>query len=653
MEKRYKWIIGLLSPVIIAFSLFLLPADTAAAADFPVYVTSVDYYLEEIEVYNYGNSKLYYATEINAAKGSWDEMDVDGPNTSRIDFSWVSDTMENILVIKGDNSANEVRVKLVKKPTKLSITINYTDMKKLDKSDNIASLVNIMSDVGTGANPINFSDIEWKKGISGQWSDTNSLTVQLMEKFLINGTNLYFRIKALPDEAITSPGGTIYPDGTKGRRFSSEIKVKVPKQNPPATYEVDVSKLAVEIKYGKEYRISLNGGTSFSDWVQVTDKAVKSLNIADMLKATNNNPSGILTGLFKDNEFPAMIMEIRDYATAKEPASKISRIKIKEQFVLEQSRVVNDAIGTDPLNNNNNIYISYNGDKNLVIQIPSAGPSNSYEYCVVKPGDSLDLKKTSWTAISKATEVKVANTKAVQGGTLYIRVKGIKSIQNKLSADGVTIASTCVTHAINYPSIPVIAKASFTFVKKYSEDIVFDINLGSIPYETSVKEIKLGTRNIDFTSASLSATELRITLKKESLNAMPNSSNKYISIYFDKGTVDKNSIRITIQNPTPAGTLSVSSAKGADIGSTSITMVFPRGVNNNWSYVVGNTQIDEVYTQNKIADVTALAATGFSDATMKINVNVGDYLTIFETNAEGYIIKYKCIKITAAMVKTE
>lgn len=653
MEKRYKWIIGLLFLANLTLSLFLLPANRVSAADYPVNVLKVDYYLEEIEVYNYGNSKIYYATEINAAKGSWEEMSVDNSYSSIIDISWISDTMDNILVIKGDKSANEVRVKLVKKPTKLSISIDYTNMKNLNKTDNIASLVNIMTDVGTGANPVTFNDLEWRKGINGQWMSTASLTVQLMEKFLMNGANLYFRIKALPDLAVNSPGGTIYPDGTKGRRFSNELKVKIPKQHPSATYEVDGSKLAIEIKYGKEYRISMNGGEDFSAWVQVTDKAVKSLNIADMLKATNHNPSGILNGIFKGNEFPAMIIELRDYATSKAPASKITRINIKAQNVLDQSRVVNGGIGNDPVNNNNNIYISYNGDKNLIIQIPSASQANQFEYCMVKKGESLDLKKASWTSISKATEVKVPATRAVQGATLYLRMKEIKTGQNKQASDGVIIASTCVTHVINYPSIPVIAKASFTHVKKHSEDITFDINLGSTPYETSVKEIRLGTKNIEFTSVALSANELRITLKKESLDLLPNSSNKYISIYFDKGTVDKSSIKLTIQNPTPAGALSVTSAKGTDIGTTSITMVFPRGANNIWSYVIGNVPIEEVYTQNKIASVTLLAPTVFTDSTVKINVNAGDYLTIFETNADGYILKYKCIKITDSMIKTE
>lgn len=695
MTKSCKRIVRLMMYLsIMVVGLYFLPVHNAfAAADTAVRVASVEYYEEQIIVLNNNNSKIYYATEAEASKNNWEVINADPGLFTMIDFSWLSQSTNYILVVKGDNDITQTRIMIGKKPNKLEISINYSNMESLAKDDTIATMVNIMSDVGDGLYPITFDDLEWKKGTTGQWQTTRTLTVGLLEKYLVNGTYLYFRIRALDDvveatynnvplslnderllgieggiRSYGDPGkfklvgqnpdgtGTVdYPDGINGRRFSNEVKVRVAKQSAPMVYGIDGDEFTAEIKYGKEYRIAVDNGAP-SDWVQVTDRLVKELPLLTMLNDTKQNPGNNITGEVKDHEFPAMTIEIRDYATSKSAASKITSTKLIKQRTLDQSLLITRAIQDDSLTNNNNIYISYNGNKNLIIQIPSANPDLPYEYCVFKDGESFNMARASWSSLTKGTEVKVLSSKAVEGGTLYVRKKEIpskKATSTKAAVD-FELASTYVTHKIKYPSMPEIVDATYTFTKGYSEDITFTVTLGSDPFETSIKTIKMGTRDIEFTPENIESggvKTIKVTLKKESLASMTNCNNRYIYIYYTKGSVDKTSVKLTIQNPTPAGGLTVSIDEGSSLGTTTFTVVSAKGVNNTWVYIVGDNVIDKINTQDTLASKTSITPINIPGVTVEnINVNLDKYLTIFEVDKDGYIIKFKCIQITSEMI---
>jgi hypothetical protein len=678
---------------IVVVGLYFLPVHIAfAAADTAVRVASVEYYEEQIIVLNNNNSKIYYATEVEASKNNWEVINADPGLFTMIDFSWLTQTADYILVVKGDNDPTQSRIMLGKKPSKLEISVNYSNMESLAKDDTIATMVNIMSDVGDGLYPVTFDDLEWRKGTTGQWQTTRTLTVGLLEKYLVNGTYLYFRIRALDDvvkatynnvplslndERLlgitggirsyddpskfklvgTNPDGSVkYPDGINGRRFSNEVKVRIVKQSAPMVYGIDGERFTAEIKYGKEYRIAVNNGTP-SDWIQVTDKLVKELPLLTMLNATQKNPGNIITGEVKDHEYPVMTIEIRDYATPKAAASKIKSTYLKKQRTLDQGQLISRAIQDDSLTNNNNIYISYNGDKNLIIQIPGASPDLPYEYCVFKDGEDFNMARAAWTSITKGTEVKILASKAVEGGTLYVRKKEIQSKKATATKAAVDfeLASTYVTHEIKYPSMPEIADATYTFTKGYSGDVSFTVTLGSDPFETSIQNIKMGTRDIEFTPENIESggvKTIKVTLKKESLTSMTNCYNRYIYIYYTKGTVDKTSVKLTIQSPTPAGGLTVSIDEGSSLGTTTFTMVSSKGVNNKWVYVVGDNVIDKINTQDTLASKTSLTPINITGIIVEnINVNLDQYLTIFELDKDGFIIKFKCIKITSEMLK--
>lgn len=618
----------------------------------PISVKSVDYINEQIIVNNNGNSKICFATEAEAARDNWEVIDADSnaTGTTWIDISWLSSTTQNILFIKGaeDPSATKSRIILRARPSKLELSISYENLDSLAANKTIASLVNIMSSVGTGDAPITFADLEWKKGVNGKWESTDSLIAEKMEKFLIKGTYLYFRIAAVNDDKLTSLADKSI-DGSEGRRYSSEIKVKIAKKAVASNYTVDGEKFIAEIKYGKEYRVTANSTTS--SWIKITDRATKSVDLQTIVSKALGTGT-VYDGFTPASAFPAMKLEIRDYASTKAAASKITTITINKQREITATTTPGPA-PSDATTSDSKIYVSYNGNKNMVLEIPSATTALPYEYCVVKKGDTFNVKKAVWTSVTKGTAVKILASKAVDGGTLYIRQKEIKSSD----ATNITVASTYATCTIDYPFVPEIADTDIekTFNKDNPQDITFTITMKSASkaaYETKVDTIKLGTRKIDFTSdpavLGTTGTTLTITLKKDSLAALPNCYRKGITITFGKDTVIKNSILLTVKNAEAAGVLGLSVSKPAT-GTAVFTVITTKASGSKWVYVVTADEIKNVKNVDTVVKVAPTPIVGpVSDATSPSgNIAIADkqWLTVFEVDASGLILKYKSVQI--------
>ncbi len=688
MKKTWMWIIRFFAIIgIIVTGGIILPQQTAYAASVPgaVNVVSVEYYEEQIVVLNNNNKKICFATEADAAKDNWEVIDADSGFFTTIDMSWLSPSAENVIVVKGyEDAANaKARVTFDARPTKFSVSINYSNLDTLlaaDPKQNIAPLVNIMTSAGTGNNPIAFSDLEWKKGTTGQWKKADDLTVNLIEKYQVKGADLYFRIRAVDDvvevydtsavggkvdfdarridgeggiisyfeeKSITDPTGdlgTNYPNGTKGRRFSNEAKVKVAKKPPATGYGIDGSRFTADIKYGKEYRVTLGTGES-SKWVQVIDRVVKNISLSDIVKSTGI--SAIPDGM--TSRFPAMKIEVRNYATSKSAASKITETSINLQRTID----VDD------------IKVSYLGTKNLVLEIPTASPTLPYEYTITKQklaaGEKVDLAKAVWSQVTKGTEIKIPSTKAVDGGTLVVRQKEIKAKKatSSSAAVGYELASTYVQEDIEYPSIPEIVDATYTFIKGYTlSDISFTVTLnasGKEPFEKEVKSIKLGSREILFgqiyTDAAIDTID--VTLKATDLSTLANCVAKPLTITYKNGTVDKTSIKLTIQTPAPASALVVTHEEGTNKG-TKFKIVTPKASGNEWKYVITDDQITGVTNQDTISTkVAGATVVPVSDATVDdIDITAGKYLTVFEvTSSSGNIMKYKSVQIDAKYIK--
>jgi hypothetical protein len=674
--------------VLIVFGVLYSPKQETLAAGTPVQVCAVSYVDESILVFINGNSKIYFANETEASRGNWDSIDVSPTDKIAVlDISWLSPNVENIIMIKGDNDQTKSRIILKEKPRKLDVSINYSQLDSLAPTDTIGGLLNIMATEGTGVNPITFSDLQWKKGDTGQWRGTNDLTKELLESYLIKGTNLYFRIAPVDDTVSATLGGvsfpigdytgsyaytkpkftattdaddliysTDYPDGTDGRRASSEVKLKIARKAVLPVTGIDGEEFTVDIKYGQEYRITATSGGSIVksvDWTKVTDRTVKKLPLSAMLNYDYD-------GLTAATSFPEMLIEIRNYSTSKASSSKITATQLDAQRVLPGS-IITGAAPAGVTSADKNIYITYNGTKNVNIQIPSASEDNPYEYCVVRQGNSFNLEKASWTSITKGTIVKVLASKAVDFSTLYIRQKEIKYKAEKGSTSAVAfkLASTMQTFQVNYPFTPTAPKMTYTYTKGYPTELNIDVTLnvaGKMPYETALRYLKLGTKDVPVDKVTVTPDisggidknqvyTMRITLKGSALEVMANCTARALGIYYENGTVDKTSSKLTIKNPTAALGLTTTIAQGTAASTTAVTVSNALGTGNHYVYQVGTTQVTKVNTEDKFT--TGIAFTSGMD----VVITAGQYLTIYELTADDYVVRYKSILVESKDVK--
>jgi hypothetical protein len=656
-----------------------------------IQVIAVAYSDESIIIKNNDNTKIYFASEADASRDKWDVIECGTDKFTVIDFSYLSSSAENILKIKGDKDPTPERIIINKRPQKLAISINYSTF----DNTTVGELLNIQSTEGDGEKPITINDLEWKKGPDGEWLDATYLKTALLKRYLLKGTVLYFRIAALNDVAAFNPTTlapytiddfrdeagsysyknsfeklysekSIYPEdltfisfpnGTKGRRAGSEVKLKINKQAVTPVVNVNGSKFTMAIKYGQEYRISTDGGASYGGWTKVTDTLSKPLKLKDMLKDGSDG----LT-----DPFPAMMIDVRDYSTAKAASSRIVTTNIPEQRTIAGSVQVDTPAVAD-----GNIYVSYNGNKNIIVTIPYATENEPYEYAVVKSGNvnDFDVDRATWTAISKNTPVKIASTKAVDGSMIFFRKKEIKykAATSRSTQVNFQLASTYVNFKVTYPSIPAAPKKTYVYTKGTlrNVEIIVPLNeVGKNPFETKAVSVKLGTKEIPFTlsyspalpeSMSNSVVNyMKITLSGADLDKMANSNARALYIYYEKGTVDKTSSKLTIKNPTPAGKLFFTPVAGTAPNTTLVNLTSSIAPTNRLMYTFTADKVSSKNQEDAVdGSYTILDPTNTIDTTGK----AGQWLTVYEVTipaAAGdpsYIVNYgDSVQLTDEMI---
>lgn len=648
---RSTWLHVVMVLVMFLSTSFVFQGKTAYAAASAVTINKVDYENENVIVNNNSNTKIYFATELNAAKDNWEVLNADSGATTEIDFSWLASGSDNVLVFRGEEDITKVRVTIVKRTRKLDVSINYSDLADLSSTDTIAPLLNIMTTSGTGEEPIVFTDLEWKKGEEGKWTDCDTLTVAQLEKYQIMGTDLFFRIIADNDDATDVAADPInhpYPNGTKGRRVSSDVRLKIEKKAAASTIGVDGGKFIAALRKGKEYRVTINNVTS--NWTQVDDLYTTSVKLE---KIVNDGSDGITKA------FPKMILEFRDYATSSKAASKITKIPLIAQRALS-GIIVDDTVPANPTTSEaNDIYVNYNGITNLIITIPKASTALPYEFYIQKSGTTFNLQNAVWTTITRSTGVKVIAAKAADGDILHIRQKLIKtSSVFELASTEAKDENNNIGYTIAYPSVPVITKQTIVFTKGYSGSKTFDAVLntaGRLPFETKITSIKLGTKELGF-SYTVAPTlpnpvdktksyTMTVTLLKDSLESMVNCTARALTITYENGTVNKTSLKLTIQNPTVAGQLTTSTAPGTATGTTAVTVSSYVTSGNSLVYTIGTT---EVTGKNTVDTMTT--GNPFTSGT-NITITANSYLTVYEIDSNSFIVKYKSINVTSGMIK--
>ena len=257
----------------------------------------------------------------------------------------------------------------------------------------------------------------------------------------------------------------------------------------------------------------------------------------------------------------------------------------------------------------------------------------------------------------------------MDNGTLYIRQKEIKSKAATKTSAAVAyeLASTVISHKIKYPSMPVIEKGNYTFVKNIPLDtnlIKFDVQLntaGRDIYEREIKSIKLGTKELVFTQVltpEISDTNpynksneyhITVTLDQATLQNSPNASNRALTITFMNGTVDKSSVKLTVKNPTKASSLTATPSKSTTKGMMKINVVTSLGDGNAYCYLITTEPMeDKIFVEDKITNHTT--AVPFTPGT-DIAVTDKSYITIIEYNiASGHFVKCRSIAISTEVI---
>jgi hypothetical protein len=346
------------------------------------------------------------------------------------------------------------------------------------------------------------------------------------------------------------------------------------------------------------------------------------------------------------NPFPDMTIEVRNFATSKAASSKITKIVLdKDQRVM----LKDDAV------------ITYNGVKNVIMTIPNASTSKPYEYCIVKDLTGFDVENARWTKVTKNTGVNILSTKAPDESTIIVRMTELK--YNAKTNTSLELASTYYGYKLTYPAIPTAEPQVYTFTKGYSKDLVIKVILnkdGKIPFETGLKYIKLGTVEIPvkkpveispaFTADPSTDPDLMkehvmtITIEEATLKSMINCTKKQLSIYYNNGTVDKTSSKLTIKNPSQAPILTVSFKAGTT--GTAFQIAVPKAnAANKWYYTITSAEIKDVYNEDKFADVMTKAGVttptelSSTDSADNLIVTPTYWVSVFEVDASGYIVR--------------
>jgi hypothetical protein len=126
---------------------------------------------------------------------------------------------------------------------------------------------------------------------------------------------------------------------------------------------------------------------------------------------------------------------------------------------------------------------------------------------------------------------------------------------------------------------------------------------------------------------------------------MINCTKKQLSIYYNNGTVDKTSSKLTIKNPSQAPILTVSFKAGTTSGTAFQIAVPKANAANKWYYTITSAEIKDVYNEDKFADVMTKAGVttptelSSTDSADNLIVTPTYWVSVFEVDASGYIVR--------------
>lgn len=356
-----------------------------------------------------------------------------------IDLSFLNQGKQNILAIGQQEAFDDTKwaVKIIEPQNKnfkagfLKIeggnvtlgTVTIPEGQTL-KDDELGAFAAANGDAIVNVGGADAAKVEVKVGKIGRWIPANT--------FFGSGDNAKATIKRLIQggtEVTARYVGVKEASGVIGAWASKEVKFKFPKQGKAPKVVVDTAKSEIKLKKGQEYK--LYDTDAPSAWTPSEGKKTFAELSIDLTKD--------------------LTLEVRDAATAKKPASKITVIKLTKQTApTVQALTTTGALITGVLNldmklpydikKGATIINSSKNEYEYAITADGKTPAADHKWLKIKPGK--DDKKNPVKTIPSKTSVKYLKDASKGNGygdtnttaKIYVRLAGTKQDKNDGSA---------------------------------------------------------------------------------------------------------------------------------------------------------------------------------------------------------------------------
>ncbi len=393
-------------PAAFAAFLFLLGAVKTQASS-SVSVKEVNYNDSTITVQMSAEDSILLISDSKGRKWEAIPLDMEVDNTVTMDISWISTTKDYTLALKGDASAEPVRIIIPKQSTGLRAAY-----------DTFSGTVTFTGETGS---------IEWRNKEGITWSDLPdeaTLKTQL-DTMCAYGATLAFRTKGVNGTGIANPG----------TRPGKEVLVSVPKKIAAPAIKINDATLTIAVNEDMQYRAADSKGNPLSaQWTDVAreeDMPLAELAGSSMVSHQGENPTEV------------SYIQFRTKATASKQVSNTTTIEIPAQTDIKDADMAK-------------IKVVYTSSTSFEIRVPFAGTTTPYEYCIINTdaqADGVTINSTediTWKVINSTSPVPISRDKnnAGDGSLVYVR----KKATGALGQSGYSLASPAhLIATVKYP----------------------------------------------------------------------------------------------------------------------------------------------------------------------------------------------------------
>ncbi|MBP5158969.1 MAG: hypothetical protein ILP10_01570, partial [Lachnospiraceae bacterium] len=607
--ERTLTVLAVTALAIIAFA--SVKAQAAA-----VRVTKVDYDRSEMTVaLNSGDTALLIS---DSKAKKWETMaeKQDGTDEVTFDISWISQTVDYVMTLKGDASADVVKITIPKQNKSFKVSYFVLD-----------SEIQLTNSDGRTA--------EWRKKESMSWTTYNADSfAKELEGFCANGAVLFFRLAQTPGAGSNA-----------GLRPSKEVSVTIPKKTAAPSVKINDNSLTVTLNKGIQYRylVSETGNPvidpktgTYMDWEDIdasTDYDLQDLAPLSMYTETNNDPK-------------ETFIQFRTKATASKQMSNITTLTVPaQQAPLTESDMLEGAT----------VEFKYTSSTTFQLKVKSASTSEPYQYCIIDEKSfgttdisSLDMTEVTWKDITSASPVKFDKTKdKIEEGTkIYVRKKALHAQgdpEYRLASPYINVSGN---DGINYPGEATVATESGSILwlqtvagvcNTSNTDGSLEFTMYS-PTETTIKSIKF----VDYDNLDeIGSVEITSSVAKNNENGVE-PEKKYIITTKIRSTanIDSNTRSRMLAYITYESGSTFKSTKEAGLGlyifpatkvenpgnsseKTRVSKLFDAGYTAESDHIDFSTAFRRVYLSNKVYGVNGYTYSTEDKRDFKFIVKLG------------------------------